>query len=125
MDSSMRLTLISYLIIVSQLFCFCDSIDKTLKDNQKTNELKIKDILNRLRRETEFSENDSLVFNNPSIDLSKTSNISWDEINETFDKYLSEEEVQQKWNTMEQNMKSGISDKILSKYLFYLICKYV
>jgi hypothetical protein len=37
----------------------------------------------------------------------KSTSISWDEINETFNKYLSEDEVQEKWNKMEQNLRSG------------------
>ncbi|CAG2111314.1 unnamed protein product [Medioppia subpectinata] len=69
--------------------------------------------IGRFRRQTELNESDSILFMNPittdSINSSnKSSNISWDEINETFDRYLTEEEVQNKWNSMETNLKSGV-----------------
>jgi hypothetical protein len=111
-NSMTKLSLITLIVIL--LLTICKSDDKKSDYNQ--NEMDIRSILSRLRRQIEFNETDAMtIVNQMTININNSNNtfsnkstsISWDEINETFNKYLSEDEVQEKWNKMEQNLRSG------------------
>ena len=105
MNPFVRLCLLTSVLIVCQTVGQIVSTDSDSSNNQ----MDIRSILSRLRRQIEINESDSMltVDNRLTNDSNKSANISWDEINDTFNKYLSEEEVQHKWNLMEQNLKSG------------------
>ncbi len=113
-NSITKLSLITLIVIL--LLTICKSDEK--KSDYDQNEMDIRSILSRLRRQIEFNETDPItIVNQMTINVNNSNNntftnksnsISWDEINETFNKYLSEDEVQEKWNKMEQSLKSGI-----------------
>ena len=104
MISSIKLIFFPSILFVFSILTFCQSIDNNLNKN----EMDIRYILSRFRRQTDLIDGDSMPsMSKVTNDSAKSANISWDEINETFDRYLPEAEVQQKWNLMEHNLKSG------------------